>query len=188
MPARSVKFKENVVILNEDHVDKRMYIVQEGFVVLYVHYGTEEETVLGICGPNKLFGELGLLCGYPSPYTAVAYSDCKLAYFTQDLLKNFVKGYPEQALRVMYNIAVMNQLLSKNLNMLTSELAYNKKQLDALKDSIQNNSVDMSLAIESQTADILKDQALSHRELKDSIARYTARDHLKGNLGFDWLI
>lgn len=141
MAARMVEYKEDEIILLEGKVDVQMYIVVKGAVALYSNYGTDDERVLGICGVNKLFGELGLLTGAPSPYTAVAYSDVQLAYFTKNNLMSFIKGYPDLAMKVLYNIAKMNELLSENLALLYKEIAGMKK------DAARKSSDEVSGAI-----------------------------------------
>ncbi len=141
MAARLVDFKEDDIIIREGKVDVQMYIVVEGSVALYSNYGTDDERVLGICGVNKLFGELGLLTGAPSPYTAVAFSDVKLAYFTKNNLMSFIKGYPDMAMKILYNIAKMNELLSENLSLLYKEIAGLKKENSDIKTKGPSNDI-----------------------------------------------
>lgn len=130
MAARLYEYEENAVIMHEGIMDPRMFIVTSGKVVLYTGYGTSEERVLCVLGENKLFGELGLFLEIGSPYTVVAFSDVKLASFTKNMLQSFIKGYPEHAIKVMYNVAKMNQMLGENLKMLYLENADLRDRLE----------------------------------------------------------
>lgn len=115
------KISEGTVIINENSVNKYMYLVIKGTVALYVNYKKPDEYLLGLCNKGKVFGEMGLLCHGESYYTAVAETDVTVALFSEFELEHFIKGYPTQALGMMRAVARMNQVLNVNLKMIMEE-------------------------------------------------------------------
>lgn len=143
----------NVICLNEDEIVLRegdrvpyMYYVLSGAVVLYLNYREKDEVVLGVCSKGKVFCEMGVLNDSPSLYTAVAYeNETALLRITQDNFVEFIKKYPENTIDILKNMANINGMLAKNLELLSSEM--------------------------SDTADSIK----RNKELRNNIARYSVR-------------
>lgn len=186
-----VEFDEGAIIMREGSVDLQMYIVVEGVVSLHINYGKPDERVIGVCSSNKLFGEMGLLAGAPSPYTAVAFSKVKLAYFMKNNLKSFIKGYPDYAIKILYNIAKLSQILSENLHLSLQEI-------QGMKETRPDAKVEIYNVNETEAENIRMLQEDAHRtgknrigddemvypglsrELNHDIAKYLVRGEQKG--------
>ena len=120
--ARLKEFASDSMILKEDTICTKMFIVVEGKVILYKNYGTEDEYVIGVCSKSKTFGEMNLFTNEPSFYTAVAFTDVKLACFEKENLSQFIKEYPDSTMNLLENIAKSYMLISKNLQMAIDEI------------------------------------------------------------------
>ena len=102
---RMVRFEQDAVILREGEQSREMYRIVKGNAEVYVGYGTDKETIIGIIGPQSCFGELGLLCGEPSIYTVVAYSDLYAMRITEEALEDFVETNRHTIVEIMRNMA-----------------------------------------------------------------------------------
>lgn len=114
-------YEEDEIILKEKSEDRFMYLVLEGSVALYMNYRKKDEYLLGVCNKGNTFGEMGLLCHEENMYTAVAFSKATVAMFSEFELGSFIRGYPDQALGLMSNIARMNKVLNINLKMVLED-------------------------------------------------------------------
>lgn len=157
MGARSEDYKTDEIIMKEgDANNNRMYIVLEGEVVLYRNYGQSDEYLIGICGKGKTFGEMNLFKTGSTMFTAVAYTDAKVAWFEKYNLENFIIGYPSYAMQMIENLSKSFLLLEKNLEWAINEINSLREQLcipegdeeakvldgDELKDEIAKLSTD----------------------------------------------
>lgn len=115
-------YKEDEIILTEGNFNKHIYMVIEGQAALYMNYGKSDEYLIGICGSNKIFGEVSALSETEATYTAVAFSDIKLAILSLDELESFLKSNPEQSLTIIRSLTRYNQILSLNCKQLLTEL------------------------------------------------------------------
>lgn len=123
MGARAEEFKSETVIMHEgSNVDHRMYIVLDGEVIVYRNYGKSDEYLIGVFGKGKTFGEMNLFSSGPTLFTAVAYTDVKVAWFERNNLENFIKNYPENAMQMIENLSRSFILMEKNLEMAINEI------------------------------------------------------------------
>jgi len=144
MGARMESYSMDSVIFKEGEMCKKMFIILEGQVVLYHNYKKDDEYILGACGKGKTFGEMNLFTKEPCLYTAVAFSDVKLAWFERNNLDSFIKGYPEDAINLFEKLAKSYTLLGKNLQMAIEEIEYLKYRMDAesKENSIKANKIE----------------------------------------------
>lgn len=122
MAGRVEEYLENEIIYKQDANCKKMYIVLEGSVVLYRNFNTPKEYVIGACGKGKTFGEMNLFTTDKCLYTAVAFTDVKLAWFEKNNLASFISGYPEEAMKLLDKIGKCYTLLGTNLKMAIDEI------------------------------------------------------------------
>ncbi len=115
------RIPERTVVLSENEVNMDMYMIKSGHVELYKGYKTEEETLLGIMGKGKCFGEIGLLTGKPSIYTVVAYDDVELIRIPIDNFEEYVKENPKIAVLIMMNMAKTMYNLKFDIDLLAKE-------------------------------------------------------------------
>lgn len=124
MGARLENYKEDSIIIKEGATSKKIFVVLEGAVALYMNYGQEDEYLFGVVGKNKTFGEMGALSEASSIYTAVAFSDVKLAWFDERSLGIFFKEYPDYAINMVKNLSKSYMVLKNNLSMALEEVNY----------------------------------------------------------------
>ena len=74
MNAKMVKFTQETIIVREGS-NTDMYKIISGHAEVYVGFGTKQEALIRIIGPQSCFGEIGMLLDKPSIYTVRAYSD-----------------------------------------------------------------------------------------------------------------
>lgn len=122
MAGRIEFYEEDRIIITEGKPNDKMFLVLEGAVALYINYGMENEYVLGVKGKNKIFGEMSMLAEENSLYTAVAFSDAKVAWFQAGNLDQFLNGYPGCAVDFLKNIAKNNSVLQKSFSMMLEEI------------------------------------------------------------------
>lgn len=119
-----IQIPEGTTILKEGELNLDMYKIISGHAEVYMAYGTDRETLIGIIGPQSCFGEFGLLLEKPAIYTVIAYSDVVLMRITKGEMGDFVKENHRNIMQIMENMAQ---------TMLTM-----KSQIDLLVDDINN--------------------------------------------------
>jgi|GEM_PF-2630994 len=168
MAAQKLVYDDGEVVMREGIVYPHMYMVLRGKVILYSNYGTEAESVICICGVNRIFGELGPLAGAESIYTAVAYGDTLLAAFDESNLSIFCVEYPRYAMNVMRSLANMNLALGKNLDMANQELA-KYHGLECRESEKEKEDRERSQQLKERMAKVYMRNNQSEKRLKDCI-------------------
>ena len=115
------------VILQEGEINLDMYKIVKGNVELYVGYGTPNETLIGILGPQECFGEFGLLLQKPAIYTVVAYSEVLLVRITEGEIGDFVQQNHKNIIDIMRNMASVMLTMSTHIKMLLLEIEEGNK-------------------------------------------------------------
>ena len=134
-----VVIPEGTVILREGEDSKEMYKILKGHVELYTGYGTENEILYGIIGPQFVFGEFGLLLHKPALYTAVAYSELYALRVDESNLEEFVVDNNKNVIDIMKNMANSMMLMQNQIDMLTQELERYKQIDENRKKMMQRN-------------------------------------------------
>ncbi len=116
------KVEEGWVIIQEGEVNMDMYKLVSGKAEVYVGYGTEKETVIGILKEGSYFGELGLLTQKPAIYTIVMYSDGLLLRITMNEIGDYIKNNERDILAIMRHMANSMYNLKKNIDLLSDDL------------------------------------------------------------------
>lgn len=119
---RIIKFSADDVILREEEENVDMFKILSGNVEVYLAYGTENETLLGLLGKGACFGEFGLLLHEKSPYTVIAYSDLLLYRVTEDKIDEFIRENHVNILQMMKSMANTMMLMKSHINQLSMEL------------------------------------------------------------------
>ncbi len=116
------KVAEGARILSEGDLDLYMYKIIEGYVEIYMGYGTERETLLGISGPQSCFGEFGMLLEKPAIYTVIAYSDVVLRCISKEDMSDFVRDNNKSVLDIMQNMANTMLMMSSQIDLLIDDI------------------------------------------------------------------
>ena len=125
-------FHAEEIIQKEGETYEEMYKILSGSVALYNRYGEKDEFLIGIYSKSKCFGELGILSGQPSIYTAVAYDEVLAMSITRDSLEEFVRNNPKNAIDIMQNMTHTVKVMQKNINLLLDDI-YEKQNLNKLR-------------------------------------------------------
>ncbi|MBR1476680.1 MAG: cyclic nucleotide-binding domain-containing protein [Lachnospiraceae bacterium] len=134
-----VKYQQDSVILKEGELNHDMYKILSGHAELYINYGTKQEVLLGIIGPQACFGEFGLLLGKPSVYTAVAFSEVLVMRVSEDELESFIQNNHGNVIDIMRNMANSMSIMQAQIGLLTKELEEGKKPDETLLHETQRN-------------------------------------------------
>ncbi|WP_028235226.1 Crp/Fnr family transcriptional regulator [Pseudobutyrivibrio sp. MD2005] len=111
-----------IVVLQEGEKNLDMYKIISGHVEMYTGYGTENEVLIGLLGPEACFGEFGILTGAPAIYTIVTYSETKLLRVTEETMNDFIEKYQDDVLKIMKNMANNMMKMQYQLTQFSQEL------------------------------------------------------------------
>lgn len=125
--SKMVRFTEDQVILQQGSTEKVLYKIIHGKAIVYLNYGQEDEYIVGILSEQRCFGEFTILCGKPSIYTVVAYSDVLLLRIPEEDFDDFIRNNSANAIGIMRNLANTLVTLSFNINLILEELEQGKK-------------------------------------------------------------
>lgn len=128
-------FKEDDIIIREGELNREMYKIISGSAALYLHYGEENELLIGAAGEQKFLGEVSLLAGKPSPYTAVAIDNVMVMRIAEEQSESFFSENTRNAFEMMKNMANKIVMLNKNLDQITDEFLDTLKKIEKDKDN-----------------------------------------------------
>lgn len=136
--SKMVKFPQDSVILREGEVNTEMFKIIKGHAEVYVGYGTEMESLIGIIGEQSCFGEFGLLLKKPEIYTVIAYSDILALRITESDLEDFIRENHKNIIDIMRNMAGSMMTMRFQIDLLIKELSSGKTMKeDEIKDAIR---------------------------------------------------
>ncbi|MCR5790077.1 MAG: cyclic nucleotide-binding domain-containing protein [Lachnospiraceae bacterium] len=127
MKTKIVRFPAEETILREGETNANMYKIISGHAEVYVGYGTKYETLIGIIGPQRCFGEFGLLLHRPSIYTIIAFSDLMTLRITEDELVDFVRENQKNIIDIMRNMADTMMTMRYHIDLLIKEIESGRK-------------------------------------------------------------
>ncbi|MCR5451074.1 MAG: cyclic nucleotide-binding domain-containing protein [Lachnospiraceae bacterium] len=118
------------VILKEKEINMDMYKILSGHVEIYINYGTEKETILGILSKGAYFGEIGLFTQKPAIYTVVAYSDVVLRRITDSEIEDYISQNTHDMLAIIHNMANTMYNLKFNMDLALNDIPDEKQVED----------------------------------------------------------
>lgn len=136
---RLIIFPQDTVILREGEVNLDMYKIIKGHAELYSGYGTDQEVLLGIIGPQNCFGEFGLLLHKPAIYTVVSFSEIYALRITEGQMGDFVRENHKSIIDIMRNMSQTMMIMQQQIDLLAEELKTGQKPTDEEIRSIQRN-------------------------------------------------
>ena len=135
-----LQVKEGDVIVQEGEMSLDMYKLVSGKAEMYVGYGTERETFIGILSKGDYFGEMGLLAKRPAIYTIIMYSEGLLLRITPQDIVDYIKNNEHDILNIMVHMANSMYNLKTNIELLTediNEMIHEKKNEEEIKEMQQ---------------------------------------------------
>jgi signal transduction histidine kinase/CRP-like cAMP-binding protein len=101
------KFDDGAVIFQEGSLGDSFFIILEGTVEIWKHYGELEQDLLTVCGPGQSFGELAIIDDSPRSATVVAREKVRLLSISNDSFKRVISGSNPISLSIMKSITSM---------------------------------------------------------------------------------
>ena len=120
--SRITKYPADAVIIREGELNTSLFKIVKGHAEVYVRYGTDQETLIGIIGERACFGELGMLLHEPSVYTIVAYSELYALRISEDEFDPFVRDNYTNIVDIMRNMARTLLVMRHQIDLLLKEL------------------------------------------------------------------
>ena len=103
------------VLFHEGEPGDQLYVVLTGKVKLGRTSGDGRENLLGVLGPNEMFGELSLFDPGPRSSTATAVVDSQMISLGHDDLQPWLAGRPEVAATLLRALAQRLRRTNENL-------------------------------------------------------------------------
>lgn len=122
MNAKMVKYPQETVIIREGELNADMFKIISGHAEVYVGFGSKQETLIKIIGPQCCFGELGMLLDKPSIYTVRAYSDLLALRIKREDMFDFVKENQKNVIDIMHNMASTMMTMRCHIDLLIKEI------------------------------------------------------------------
>ena len=124
---KMIKVPEGTKILSEGELNLDMYKIVSGHAEVYMGYGTDNETLIGIIGPQACFGEFGMLLEKPAIYTVIAYSEVLLMRITKGEMGDFVQQNHKNVIDIMQNMARTMMTMRTQIDLLIDDLKEGRK-------------------------------------------------------------
>lgn len=96
-----VTFRRGEMIYREGEPATELFIVRRGQVKLTAHDPSSQRGLIGIAGPNQVFGEPGILDHGPRAMDAEAMEDCRLFAVGAEVFWSAVEDHPAFARRMI---------------------------------------------------------------------------------------
>lgn len=129
--AKMYHFPEGAEIIKEGEIHYDMFKIIKGHAEVYVGYGTENETLIGIIGEQQCFGEFSLLLHEPDIYTVIAYSDVYALHISEEDLGDFIMQNHKNIMDIMRNMARTMMTMRRHIELLVKELESGNKPDEA---------------------------------------------------------
>ena len=125
--SKLIKFSEETIIIREGELNDCLYKIIKGHAEVYVGYGGDQETLIGIIGEQACFGEFGLLLHEPSIYTVIAFSEIYALKITEKDMSSFIMENHSNVLSIMRNMAKTMMVMRTQIQLLIEEIESGKK-------------------------------------------------------------
>ena len=100
----SKNFKKDGIIFHQGSPSDCAFIIGSGSVAI-VQETKEGEKILGNLKENDIFGEMGLIDGFPRSASVIALEDCTISIITQDSFNNLAQHKPEALMPILKVLA-----------------------------------------------------------------------------------
>jgi CRP/FNR family transcriptional regulator, cyclic AMP receptor protein len=125
-------FKKGEEIIKEGMLSDCAYIIDAGQVEVSKLRPNGEKQIIGVLNENDIFGEMGLIDGFPRSATVVALEDCTISIMTQEGFNSLAQHNPEALMPIL---KVLAKRLRATLT-LVEDLQEGKPTSQHLKDRI----------------------------------------------------
>ena len=125
-------FKKGEEIIKEGMLSDCAYIIDAGKVEVSKKRPNGEKQIIGVLNEKDIFGEMGLIDGFPRSATVVALKDCTISIMTQEAFNSLAQHNPQALMPIL-------KILAKRLRAtltLVEDLQEGKPSAQHLKDRI----------------------------------------------------
>ena len=98
---KTVFFKKDEEIIKEGTLSDCAYIIGEGRVEVSKQLPNGDKQIIGVLNKNEIFGEMGLIDGFPRSASVIALEDCSISIITQDSFNNLAQHKPEALMPIL---------------------------------------------------------------------------------------
>ena len=98
-------FKPNIDVIKEGDLGDCAYIVEAGSLEVSKINNQNNKQVLGQLKENDIFGEMGLIDGFPRSATVVALEDCTISIMTQAAFNSLAEHNPQALMPILKILA-----------------------------------------------------------------------------------
>ncbi len=102
---KTVNFKKGEEIIQEGTLSDCAYIIDSGRVEVSKKRPNGEKQIIGILKENDIFGEMGLIDGFPRSATVVALEDCAISIMTQEAFNSLAQHNPQALMPILKVLA-----------------------------------------------------------------------------------
>jgi CRP/FNR family transcriptional regulator, cyclic AMP receptor protein len=103
--ARRIEAEQGELIVREGDSSNEMFVIGEGEVRVWKHYGTAEQVELAIMGRKDFFGEMCMLETLPRAATVEALTACTCVGVKSSAFYRLYQARPEQHAILILNLA-----------------------------------------------------------------------------------
>ena len=125
-------FKKGEEIIKEGMLSDCAYIIDAGKVEVSKKRPNGEKQIIGVLNEKDIFGEMGLIDGFPRSATVVALKDCTISIMTQEAFNSLAQHNPQALMPIL---KVLAKRLRATLT-LVEDLQEGKPSAQHLKDRI----------------------------------------------------
>ena len=125
-------YKKGEEIIKEGMLSDCAYIIDSGKVEVSKLRPNGEKQIIDVLNENDIFGEMGLIDGFPRSATVIALEDCTISIMTQEAFNSLAQHNPQALMPIL---KVLAKRLRATLT-LVEDLQDGKTTPDHLKDNI----------------------------------------------------
>lgn len=118
---------EGAVIFSEGEYGDRLFIVLEGEIQIWKHYGRHDQSPLATYGKGRFFGEMALVDELPRSATALASEPTSLVYLARKDFHGLVHRYPDLGMSVMKSLSA---IVRESNDSFVADLNHRNRQLE----------------------------------------------------------
>ena len=98
-------FKKGEEIIKEGMLSDCAYIIDTGKVEVSKILQNGEKQIISLLNENDIFGEMGLIDGFPRSATVVALEDCTISIMTQAAFNSLAEHNPQALMPILKVLA-----------------------------------------------------------------------------------
>ena len=98
-------FKKGEEIIKEGMLSDCAYIIDSGKVEVSKILQNGEKQIISLLNENDIFGEMGLIDGFPRSATVVALEDCTISIMTQAAFNSLAEHNPQALMPILKVLA-----------------------------------------------------------------------------------